>query len=306
VPPGELAYVRQFAADSTKPLPDTFTVMTYNIGYLSGMSNNLPVREEEDFYSERLRRAVALFQDIAPDFVGLQEIDFCAARSYRMNQLDSLAFGCGFAYAAREVNWDKRYVAFPYWPPWVHFGEIISGQAVLSRFPIVKQQRVVLPRMDRPFYFDLFYLDRLAQVVEVEIDGNKLVIINVHLEAYDDATREQQAAAVVKICERYTARWPMLLIGDFNSDPALFPTLRDDTIGIIRRDARLLPAFEHVLSADIHGTYPSQKPVAKIDYVFYNAEKIELLDRFVVQDAGDISDHLPVVMKFRFKTTGEM
>jgi len=46
----DLTFIKQFSVGNTGISPDTFTVMTYNIGYLSGMSNNLPERETRQFF----------------------------------------------------------------------------------------------------------------------------------------------------------------------------------------------------------------------------------------------------------------
>ncbi len=303
----DLTFIKQFSVGNTGISPDTFTVMTYNIGYLSGMSNNLPVREDRQFYQSRLRRAVKLLNDLKPGVVCFQEIDFHSNRSYFVNQLDSLAVDCGFSFAAGAVNWDKNYVPFPNWPPSTHFGKVISGQAVLSRYPIVKQSRVVLDRpKTNPFYYDAFYLERLAQVVEIEIGKRTLIVINVHLEAYDREAREKQADEVAKIYLQYIDTYPVLLTGDFNSDPSFKPMQADKTIAIILRDSRIQMAFSTSQATEMKNTFSSQKPDMKIDYIFYNSNKIELLDRFVVESAGDISDHLPVAMKFRFKDSGGM
>ena len=60
--------------------------------------------------------------------------------------MDSIALYCGFLEGAYAVNWDKRYVPFPYWPPVVHFGEMLSGQGVLSKFPILMNKKIVLQK----------------------------------------------------------------------------------------------------------------------------------------------------------------
>ncbi len=317
LPAGSLAQVKRFPVASSKDsFSETFTVMTYNIGYLSGMSNNLPVRESRGFFLRNLKTVASLLQDVRPDFVGFQEIDFGAHRSYGMNQLDSLALQAAYPQAAVAVNWDKNYVPYPYWPPKVHFGRVLSGQAVLSRYPILSHERVVLPRPeDSPAYYDAFYLDRLAEVVTVDV-GRPLVLINVHLEAYDTATRVRQVKALVRLCEKYVADFPLLLIGDFNSLPPSFDprklgsaefeaaARRDSTIALLLAQTGLKDAFpDSFYTAHERETYTfsSAAPQVKIDYVFYNATKIEPVQWFVATGAGQASDHLPVVVRFKLK-----
>jgi len=292
----------------------TFTVMTYNLGYLSGMSNALRHRENKDFYSRNLSAVIALLRDIKPDFVGVQEIDAPSFRSHFMNQVDSIAYGAGYAHAAFAVNWDKHYVPYPYWPPAANFGRVLSGQAVFSRFPILEQQRRVLTWPQKmPFYWNGFYLDRLAQVVKIDV-GQEVVIINVHLEAYEQPTRAKQARTVLEILRKFRRDYPVLLIGDFNSvspfagkasgsRSALPASYRDDpTIAMFLEEPGIAAAFapETFSSSEAETyTFSSGKPFQKIDYIFYNSEKIAPVNAYVARAAEQASDHLPVVMRFR-------
>ncbi len=69
---------------------DTLSVLTYNIGYLSGMTNNLPVDREKSLFSENLSQSIRLLKAYDFDLIGLQEVDFGASRSFYFNQFDSL------------------------------------------------------------------------------------------------------------------------------------------------------------------------------------------------------------------------
>ena len=42
-------------------------------------------------------------------------------------------------------------------------------------------------------------------------------------------------------------------------------------------------------------TFNSIEPYIKIDFIFYDEAKIKVLNSRVVKEAGEISDHLPVV-----------
>ncbi|MEM9977084.1 MAG: metal-dependent hydrolase, partial [Cyanobacteria bacterium P01_D01_bin.2] len=48
-------------------------------------------------------------------------------------------------------------------------------------------------------------------------------------------------------------------------------------------------------------TYPSDTPEYKLDYLFYTPATIELNDTRVVTEAGQASDHLPLVVTFTLK-----
>lgn len=286
---------------------ETFAIMTYNIGYLSGMTNNLPIKEDKAFFEKNMTTFLETLAKTKPDFIAFQEIDYNSSRSYNTDQLGTIARAAGYGHAAKAVNWDKRYVPFPYWPPKVHFGRTLSGQAVLSRWPIVSAQRHVLARiLGRPFYYNAFYLDRLMQVVKVIAAGQELILINVHLEAYSPDTRQKQAETVLKTFRKYKDDFPVLVVGDFNCTPPGAPHkngfadepetdyTNDRTIQMILAEPDLRPAFP---SADAF-TFPTAKPDRKLDYIFYDHRKIKVVE--VDMPGLDSSDHLPLVIKFIF------
>lgn len=285
---------------------DTLTVMTWNIGYLSGMTNNLPTERTEAFVHGNLEAAVQLLDAVKPDVVALQEIDFAAVRSFDVNQADALARRGGFAASAEAVNWDERYVPFPYGWPQDHFGRVRSGQAVLSRYPLVRQERVVLERPPNPFWYDAFYLDRLAQVVEIDLGGQPLVVINVHLEAWDAPTRNRQAERVRQLYMQYAAQAPVLVVGDFNSllpqdTTALTADDRawlagDRAAGVLQQTPGLAEAFARHPQKTT-GTYPADSPRYHIDHIFYNPDRLQVLDAWIADRPEHPSDHRAVVTR---------
>lgn len=75
---------------------------------------------------------------------------------------------------------------FPYWPPSNHFGTMLSGQAILSHYPISEgRTHKLTPHLNAPFYYSAFYLDRLLQVIEVSYHDQFVRIMNVHMKAFD-------------------------------------------------------------------------------------------------------------------------
>lgn len=289
------------------PAKDTLTVMTYNIGYLSGMTNNLPVVHDQKLYQKNLRKAEKMLDSLPLDLIGFQEIDYGSARSFYVNQLDSLAVKAGFGFGVAATNWDKHYVPFPYWPPAVHFGEMHSGQAVLSRYPIIASERVAMDKPESaPFFYNAFYLDRLIQIVQVDIGReNPLIVLNVHLEAFDEETREKQAYKVLEVYRQYAVDYPVLLIGDFNIRPPYSTEKISDekTIQVFLDEEGLKPAIEraeYLADERANFTFDTGNPYEKLDYIFYNTDKIAEVESLVVHNGGQISDHFPVMMRFTF------
>lgn len=283
---------------SQKIFQDTLRIMTYNIGYLSGMSNNLAIDLPESQVKENLNKAKSLLRKYDLDLAAFQEIDFNSKRSYHINQYLELAEACQFSNGAMAVNWDKNYVPFPYWPMKYHFGSLFSGQAVLSNFELISNELIVLPKpSSNTFYYNAFYLERLAQCVWMLNGADSLLLINVHFEAWDIKTRELQAEIVLEKYKLYEAHHPIILLGDFNSNPPFDVDSGERTMEILLNH----PSLSMVTSKEAyqgntaaHFTFHSEAPYEKIDYIFYNNRFLDQIDSKVVQEAGEISDHLPL------------
>ena len=325
LPPEELATVEHYNPTGAPPAPlgDQFTIVTYNVGYFSGMANNLPVELNKDFIKDNLKTAIDALKPLKPDIIAMQEIDFDASRTGRQDQLAALAKGLNSGqqvnlelfYGAKAVNWNKTYVPFPYWPLSANFGHMVSGQAVLSSHPLSGNQRHVLQkRRDKPFYYREFYIERLAQCVIVDL-GRPLAVINVHLESWDRQTRGEQIRQVAGFVREMQKKAPVILLGDFNTVPLWavkktdFPDEFQDytgekTLAVVMDEMGLKPAFdEQEIKGDQSGllTFPSAAPTRKLDHIFYDPKAIEPISWRVVKEAGMASDHLPVAMTFRFK-----
>ena len=286
---------------------DTLSILTYNIGYLSGMTNNLPIDRTQKLFNDNLILLNKLLLEFNPDFVGFQEIDFNAKRSFEVNQMEEIAYSGIFNYAAMAVNWDKKYIPFPYGWPNTHFGRVYSGQAILSKYKITENNLNVLIKPEgKPFYYNAFYLDRIAQVDKVDINGIEIILINVHLEAFDVPTREKQAITLLKLYREYAKNYPVLLFGDFNSTPpnATNPYAIEETMNTLLSEPGLKAAISdstYLANEKAYFTYDSRNPDIKIDYILYNSDKIKAIDARVVNEAGEISDHLPVYLRFILK-----
>ena len=303
-------HVQSYTAAPLSSLPDTFTVATYNIGYLSGMTNNHPVRRSSALYDANLASARELMRGIDADVIGFQEIDFGSARSFDVQQMDALSDVGDYAYGAMAVNWDTRYVPFPYGGPSVQFGRMFSGQAVLSRFPVIEHRRIVLEAPPNPFWYNAFYLDRLAQVLILNAEP-QIALVNVHLEAFHRETRERHAEALVSLVDSLSTSYPILLIGDFNAVPERFadgivdrPDREqregDRTTAIIEAIDILTPVYAVHDFGGSHNTFPADDPSIKLDHIYFDNRYFELVDAEIVDRGGEPpSDHHPVVARFR-------
>lgn len=282
------------------PTDSVLSVMTFNLGYLSGMINNLPIKGTTAFFDGNLQNAKTLVSTLKPTILGLQEVDFASRRSFYQNQLDTLASAAGFGFAYRSINWDKRYVPFPYWPPSRHFGRMLSGQAIGTAVPIENVSTITLtPHLNAPAYYRAFYLDRLLQVAEVKFREERILMMNVHLEAFDRETRLDQIIVIKELFERHASEQPVLLFGDFNCE---VPGREDEKDALsLLMDAPFISSAVPFDKASSNGTFPSSQPDRMIDYIFYNANFLTCTSAKVLEEAGQISDHLPVYASFILK-----
>jgi endonuclease/exonuclease/phosphatase family metal-dependent hydrolase len=311
----ELAQTKQYAASHKAGPLDTVTVTTYNIGYLSGMTNNQPVVRSDSFLDANMEKAVRLLHEADADLVGFQEIDYDGGRSGYVHQLDTIGTRLGYASSAQAVNWDKRYLPFPYGRPAVNFGQMLSGQALLSRYPIRQHVRTVLSRPPQPFYRAAFYLNHLAQVGIIDLGGRPLAVMNLHLEAFDVTTREKQAREANALYDRLVAAGlPVLILGDINSvalasHPVLSPGQRrkfadDETLSLLLDGTDLRSVFPDSTYrvASPPATFPASAPNRKIDHIFYPPALFELVTRHIQCGApSPPSDHCAVTASLRLR-----
>lgn len=279
------------AAPHVTPTSGRLKIVTYNIGYGSGDKNNKNVELTRDDMMVHLAHMVTDLKILNPDIIFLQEVDFNSTRSFGINQLAYLAKNLGLAHAAYAVTWNKKYVPWPYWPPSVHFGRMLSGQAVLSAFPIVSQFVRVLPRPPHPFWYDWFYLERVAQKVKVKIVDQKVTVWNLHLEAFHKATRYSQATLVTSLVNQDKEKGAIIVAGDFND-----PQRRVKSKNAFNR---LTKKTRFVADREINSafTWPSWAPEKKLDHVLLSPG-LKFIQAGTLQ--SNASDHLPVWAEIEF------
>ncbi len=170
---------------------------------------------------------------------------------------------------------------------------------------ILKNEYIRLPKpINAPFYYNAFYLDRLIQKTWVKTTKGDLLIMNVHLEAFNQETRIMHVEAVIKEYLKYADNSAVLLIGDFNSRAMDANGPLDESARKMFEVKGIAPAItDSLFTIDpIHNyTFSSGNPVEKIDYIFYNTKFIGKLNAKVLQEFGETSDHFPVWMRFYIK-----
>ena len=206
---------------------ESLTVLSQNTGYcglgadsdffMDGGSHVDPTRDQ---INANVAGIGMLLEEQAPDICFLQEVDTGSDRSYDANQRsyyyitmrDGEKGPCCDAYA---LNYSCNFVPYPL-PP---IGKVHSGLQTISTFPVELSQRVALPS---PFSWPVSTanLKRCLLVSRVPLEGSdkELVLVNLHLEAYDDG--EGKAAQTKVLMDLLTAEYEkgnyVIAGGDFN------------------------------------------------------------------------------------------
>lgn len=297
-------------------LTNHLTLVTYNIGYASGNKNNLGAILSRDEIIKNLNNMAAELKKLNPDIIALQEVDISATRSHDIDEMRFLANALGMPYGARVITWNKNYLPWPYWPVSLQFGKIISGQAILSRYPILKQQVYV---QDKPaanaFWYNWFYLDRVFQRVMINFNGEKISLWNVHLEAFDEKTKITQAEKLAELVQTKNTpfKTPLkfvaeFVLGDFNSASFMNEKFAQNLKNNNEDGPAALKIFiqksnlSNAETSEPSLTFPSWEPDRKIDHIFFgnfSEKNVQFIKMGTLPLTA--SDHLPVFAEFIYK-----
>ena len=240
-----------FAGDG-KPLQ--MKVMTYNLrfGELASM--------------EEIGQYIA---SESPDIVALQECDWNTRRERAPEQngvkfVNVLASETGmFGLYGKNINYKGGYY----------------GIGLLSKYPIIRSERVLLPN-------DGLTEQRGMLVADILMPGNRVVtFVCTHLEVKSSQMRVKQ----VKFINRYLRKIKnqIILAGDMNSEPDT------EEMTLLRKTWLDLTNLEK--------TYHSSDPTIKIDYIYSKPKKnVELLNTEVIKNIK-LSDHFPVISNIKIK-----
>jgi len=204
---------------------DTLTIVTFNTGYASlsqtedfvmdgGKKAKMDSKEEVE---ENLTGISQILEREQADIYLLQEVDTNSKRSYEINQYEHyqsvLQMNHAYAYNYRSI-----FVPFPLNPSQM-MGKVNSGITTFSAYQIDEATRIQLPG-SFPWPVRLANLKRALLITRMPIENspNDLVVINVHLSAYDDGNMRIQELAKLQeiIQEAYSQGDYVVVGGDFN------------------------------------------------------------------------------------------
>ncbi len=190
------------------------TLATFNIGYgglgaesdffMDGGSQVQPLSQA--LVEKNLAGITALLEEADADIYLLQEVDADAKRSYGIDQRAVLSQGKGMD-TAYALNYSCDFVPFP-WPP---IGRVHSGLYTMSSVSLAEGTGASRYALPCPFSWPVrtANLKRCLLVARIPVAGTEreLVVVNLHLEAYDDgAGKAAQTAMLMDLLqEEYAA-----------------------------------------------------------------------------------------------------
>ena len=306
-------------AEAVLKTEEPMTMVIWNIGY-GALGDNA------DFFMdggtgvytadrERVQQNLAGIREtlggLDADIIALQEVDIGSDRSYRTDEREAFQDVIPGASEAFAYNFNSLFVPFPL-PP---IGHVESGLVTLSRAEIREAERISLPC---PFSWPLRIanLKRCLLVSRIPVEGteHELVMVNLHLEAYDSGEgKEAQTRQLVSFMQaEYEKGNYVIAGGDFNQrftnvDQSAWPVYE----GMWQPGEIDAAAFGDNFTLLADNTVPTCR---SLDRAYAGAEKegfqFYLIDGFIVSanvrtdeiktlDLGfAFTDHNPVQLRF--------
>ena len=317
------------SSDNKVKTDTSMRIMTWNLGY-GGLGDNadffmdggkMVITADEKRFFQNLDAIKTEIEKAEPDLLFVQEIDISSSRSfftdesaYLVNNSYARAFDGQYAYA---TNIRVSFIPIPI-PP---LGKMESGVEIFTNYKCNSARRVQLPC---PYKWPMSTINfkRCVEVMRMPVEGSdkELVLMNLHLEAYDNG--EGKAAQADKLKELLMAEVDrgnyVIAGGDFNQvfssvDISAYPVhegtwqpgsfdaseLGDELEFYTDASKPTCRSLDKVLA-----TAPGKDPS---DFQYY------VLDGFIVSsnievenvethDLGFVAtDHNPVIMDFKLK-----
>lgn len=300
---------------------ETFSITTFNMGY-AGLDQDENFfmdggehsrAKSKDKVLENLEAITAFLKDQDSTFNFVQEVDQDSSRSYHVNEVDHLEKQLPGYSSTFGQNYLVPWVPVPVFDP---MGSVDSGILTLSKYKIDKSKRYQLYGQES-WPRQLFELDRCAMEDRIHLDNGKdLVLLNVHLSAYDKGgkVRKQQLIFLNEYMKTEKQAGNYLIIGgDWNlhipnTDPKQFATTEEwpDWLQSIPKSFDIAgyqwvadPGIPTVRSL-IKSYKKGENFVANIDG-FLVSENIEVIKVTGHNLEFEHSDHNPVTAVLRLK-----
>jgi endonuclease/exonuclease/phosphatase family metal-dependent hydrolase len=266
---------------------------------------------------------------VDPDVLILQEIDTDSKRAAYVDQVQWLLDHTNFNYGAYASQWRSHYI------PKHGIGQVDSGNAVLSKWPIEHADRLALPLIgEQDPVTQYFYLKRNILRAKVAVPDKKpLWVANIHTAAFaKDGTKARQVEAFKRELAKLDEQGKTFVAGgDLNTVPPGAKKLQNFPDSVCEGEDfqaddytadqgvldELYETYQAAISLeqfaqnnDLYQTHTTDKTGfwnRKLDYLFTNGEFVEGTG-MVHQDEStggmntmELSDHAPVTVVLDWK-----
>lgn len=295
------------------------SLLIWNIGYCDlGDNASFFMSYGDDVRSstkarakENLESIISFIKKTDADIVMLQEADLNSTRSYHVNQVKKVGEALSDKTGTFAYNFNVDFIPFPM-PP---IGKVRSGLASYVPYKITEAYRQSLPV---PFKWPvrIANLKRCLLVNRISIEGSDkdLVLINLHLEAFDKGEGKiAQTKKIQKVLEEEYSKGNYVIAGGdwnqvfSNTDVSAYPV---SPVKAWQPGTIDLKDFSDHWQFRQDNTHPTCRAT---NFPYKNADRslvqYYMLDGFVVSDNITIesvntidldfvnSDHNPVLMK---------
>ncbi|MBR4659688.1 MAG: endonuclease/exonuclease/phosphatase family protein [Clostridia bacterium] len=299
-------------------LDTQYTVISYNTGYAA-------LGEDADFFMDGgkttrpdSKAVIETYMDgiakelsaLHADFYMLQEVDLNAKRSYGTDEVKYYSEHLGLPYDF-ALNFKSTYTPYPI-PDMI--GHVESGLAFYTDRAVSSASRIQLPI---PFSWPVrcFNLKRCLLVNRLPIEGSdkELVMIDLHIEAYDDGQGKiaQTKQLYDLLAEEYSKGNYVIAGGDFNQT---FPGAKE--YPAINEGCWMPGTLENTLPQGYEFAFDADSPSCRLLDVPYKGNEnpqYYIIDGFIVSSNVSVdevgivetnfvnSDHQPVKLMITLK-----
>jgi endonuclease/exonuclease/phosphatase family metal-dependent hydrolase len=245
--------------------------LLYNIAYGAGAGARLhfpfPFAGHLKSTGKNLGNILDFIQSVAPDIVGLVEVDSGSFRSGRDNQAEIIADQLDYHHVFESKYFES---------------------SVVQRLPVLNKQGNAMLLNENVRYTRFHYLSVGVKRLVIEVGLSDVVVFLVHL-SLKYRHRQYQLAelyALIRAADR-----PVIVAGDFNTFWG-------------SKELQLFLAAANLKTANGQGepSYPSRSPKKQLDFIFHSPE-IQTTG-FEIPPVR-LSDHAPLIWDFEVAAAEE-
>jgi len=203
----------------------SLSILTYNIGYCNDsadsdffMDGGKRTRiESKDKVIRNMKGIEKNIKNTDSDIVFIQEADEKSKRGYGVNQVKYLSDNInGSSYFAK--NFSCKYIPYPI-PDTI--GKVEAGIITINPYEIISSKRYSLPvAFKYPVRVCQMKRCLLVQRIKIKNSKKELVLVNLHMEAYDDGEGKKKQTKILTdfLNKEYKKGNYCIAGGDFNQN----------------------------------------------------------------------------------------